>query len=423
MNILYLTHRIPYPPNKGDKLRAFHQLAYLARKHRIWCACFVDDPADLAHVDAVSRECEALVALPLRPTWSTLRGLGGALRGGTITEAYYHSPAMAAALQHWCSSVSFDAVVAFSSSMAQYALQVPAGQRVLDLCDLDSQKWLDYARNAPATSAWLYRREGQRLARKEAQWIEAFDATLLITAEEAAGLTPAPTPGKLHIVGNGVPLPKLAETQPDSTPVVGFMGMMDYKPNVDAVCWFAHKCWPAIRAACPQAVFRIVGRRPTRAVRRLSRLEGVEVTGAVPEAAAEVARFSVSVVPLRIARGLQNKVLEAMAAAKPVVLTPQAATGIAARNGHEFIVADTVESLAASVVRLLQDPAACLRFGTAARAFVARCHRWDDELAKFEAVVTGGQGETCAEPAALASVTAGAEFLDEAEWIPARPRS
>ena len=422
MNILYLAHRIPYPPNKGDKLRAFHQIAHLTRKHRIWCACFVDDPADLVHVDAAGRGCEALVALPLRPSWHTLRGLWSSLRGGTITEAYYHSPAMVATLKRWCASVSFDAVVAFSSSMAQYALQVPCGRRVLDLCDLDSQKWRAYAGGAPAPSAWFYRREGERLARKEREWIEAFDATLLITAEEAAGLDPAPAPGKLHIVGNGVPLPGLSDTQQDSTPVVGFVGMMDYKPNVDAVCWFAQKCWPAIRAACPQAVFRIVGRNPTRQVRRLSKVAGIEVTGAVPDAMAEVTRFSLSVVPLRIARGLQNKVLEAMAAAKAVVLTPQAATGIAARNGHEFVVAQSAESLAASVMRLLPNPAACQRLGTAARAFVARHHRWDDELARFEAVVTAAPSACSADAAAPTSPDSSTGRLNEAEWIPARPQ-
>ena len=246
------------------------------------CACFVDDPADLVHVDAASRNCEALVALPLRPSWRALRGLWGLLRGETITEAYYRTSAMEATLKRWCASVSFDAVVAFSSSMAQYAMQVPAGRRVLDLCDLDSRKWLDYARSSSIPGAWIYRREGERLARKERDWIEAFDATLLITAEEAAGLEPTPEPGRIHIVGNGVPLPRLTETRQDSTPVVGFVGMMDYRPNIDAVCWFTRECWPAIRAVCPQAIFRIVGRNPTRAVRGLGLLPGVEVTGSVP---------------------------------------------------------------------------------------------------------------------------------------------
>lgn len=410
MNILYLAHRIPYPPDKGDKLRSFRQIEYLARRHRVWCACFVDTRSDEQYVNPLRAYCHDVAAIRLNRTRSTMHGLFGLLRGGTVTESFYTYSAMNAAVRRWCESVKFDAVAAFSSSMAPYALQVPVKRRVLDLCDLDSQKWLEYAAASRGPARWLYHTEGRRLAPKERAWIDAFDATLLITEAEAAALDGAAKPGKLHIVGNGVSLPELGDPQGGAAglsapqqsvsgakgadefsrpPTVGFVGVMDYRPNVDAVCWFVSQCWPDIRALCPEAVFRIVGRSPTRRIRRLAIIPGVEVAGSVEDVLAEVRRFDVSVAPMRIARGLQNKVLEAMAAAKPVVLTSKAAAGIAGRHAQEFLIADRPSDIVQNVVWLLTDRAERERLGRAARRFVAVHHCWEEALRMFELVVTG----------------------------------
>ncbi|UCC29253.1 MAG: TIGR03087 family PEP-CTERM/XrtA system glycosyltransferase [Phycisphaerales bacterium] len=415
MNILYLAHRIPYPPNKGDKLRSFRQLEYLARRHRVWCACFVDKRSDEQFINALRASCQDVAAIRLNHTRSTMGGLFGLLCGGTVTGSFYDHSAMDAALRRWCESVKFHAVAAFSSSMAHYALQVPARRRVLDLCDLDSQKWLEYAAASRGPARWLYNTEGRRLARNERAWVNAFDATLLITEAEAAALDGAARPGKLHIVGNGVPLPELGDPQGGAAgvsapqqpvsgakgahefsrpPTVGFVGVMDYRPNVDAVCWFASQCWLDIRALYPEAVFRIVGRSPVRRIRRLATIPGVEVVGGVEDVAEEVRRFDVSVAPMRIARGLQNKVLEAMAAAKPVVLTSKAATGIAGRHAQEFVVADRPSDIVQSVVWLLTDRAERERLGRAARRFVAVHHCWEEALRMFELIVTGALERT-----------------------------
>jgi sugar transferase (PEP-CTERM/EpsH1 system associated) len=412
MNILSLAHRIPFPPNKGDKLRAFRQIEHLARRHRVWCACFVDTPSDFRYVEPLRAHCEQLAAIPLRRSTAALRGLLGLARGKTITESFYAHPALWSTLRTWCDSVRFDVVVAFSSSMVPYALGVPAVRRVLDLCDLDSQKWLDYADFSRGPGRWMYTIEGHRLALKERQWLELFDATIVITEAEAAPLRQCAPPGKLHIVGNGVPLPDVAASEvgmrncecgmvkepphsafriPHSAfrRVVGFVGAMDYRPNVDAVYWFVSECWNDIRAACPAVVLRIVGRSPARRVRGLQTMPGVEVVGDVEDVAAEVRRFDVSVAPMRIARGLQNKVLEAMAAAKPVVLTSKAAEGINARHSQEYLVADRPAQIVEAVVRLLTNPAESERLGQAARYFVATHHRWEEVLREFELIVTG----------------------------------
>ena len=395
MNILYLAHRIPYPPDKGDKLRAFRQLEHLAGRHQVWCACFADTPGDAQFTAHLKAFCQEVAVIRLSRTRAMVRGLVGLARGRTLTESFYSHSKMSGILHRWSRSTTFDAVVAFSSSMAPYALQVPGGRHVLDLCDLDSRKWSDYAESSRGPARWLYRLEGRRLAVRERAWIEAFDAAILVTAAEVEALDGPVTPGKLHVVGNGVSLPRLnraeSETADDDSPpaIVGFVGVMDYRPNVDAVEWFVGRCWGRIRAACPGAVFRIIGRSPTRRVRRLAAVPGVEVVGAVEDAMSEVRKLRVSVAPMRIARGLQNKVLEAMAARKPVVLTTRAAEGIRGRHGDEYLVADTPPELIRSVVRLLCDPSARARLGQTARRFVAMKHCWQNELRKFALLVTG----------------------------------
>ena len=419
MNILYLTHRVPFPPNKGDKLRAFRQIEHLAKRHRVWCACFLDASEDEESLEPLTADCQEIAAVRLDRRWAALRGFSGLVSGRTVTESFYAEPAMGQVVRRWAAVMPFDGVVAFSSSMAPYALQVPAERRILDLCDLDSRKWLDYAAASRGLWRWLYGMEGCRLAAREKSWIGVFDATLLITPAEANALR-APIPsGRIHIVGNGVTLPDLernvesarltyassakrssgksppgravndtAVTSYDR-PLVGFVGVMDYRPNVDAVTWFVESCWRRIRAACPKAVFRIVGQAPTRRVRRLAKVPGVEVTGAVEDMAAEVKQLTVSVAPMRIARGLQNKVLEAMAAAKPVVLTRRAAEGIGAQNDREYLVADTAQDFIEKVIRLLHDPQDRERIGAAGRRFAAANHCWEGELQKFELIVTG----------------------------------
>ena len=423
MKILYLAHRIPYPPNKGDKLRAFRQLEHLAANHEVSCACFIDDPRDMQYVVPLRRWCRDVVALRINRKRALLRGLFGLARGHTLTESFYDHAPMRAALAKMSHTTEFDCVLAFSSSMARYALTVPARRHVLDLCDLDSRKWLDYANESRAPLKWLYAAEARRLAQKEIEWIHRFDASILITKAEARHLDGAVPPGKLHIVGNGVRLPdsidattvsrnistvptpigirerptRFRQSQScrqtnrshDDAPVVGFVGVMNYKPNVDAVVWFVRHCWAAIRRVHPRAVFRIIGRSPTKKILRLVRLSGIQIVGEVESVYDELRSVDVSVAPLRIARGLQNKVLEAMAAAKPVVLTTGAAQGIDATDGEHFLIANTPEATIRTVNRLLADPEERHAIGHAARCFVGTNHCWERELTKLEQIVTG----------------------------------
>ena len=396
MNILYLAHRLPFPPNKGDKLRSYHQLTHLARNHLVSCACFVDTPEDVSLAEQLETHCHQFRAVRLNPIRARARGLLGMVRGRTITESYYDHAEMWRTLRAWLAVRTFDVVVAFSSSMSPYALAVPAKRRVLDLCDLDSEKWRDYAKASRGLSRLFYQIEARRLARRERVWVRSFDATLLITEQEAKPLRPDVEQDRIHIMANGVTIPDSpvvgtgdAEESSGRQHTVGFIGAMDYRPNVDAVCWFVKSCWAAIRRSQPNVVFRIVGRSPHRRVRALSRVPGVEVVGSVVDIAPEVRSFDVSVAPLRIARGLQNKVLEAMAYAKPVVLTSGAAAGIGGAHGREYLIADEAATFTDQVLLLLHDASERRRLGDSARRFVQDGYNWDEHLRRFELVVTG----------------------------------
>jgi sugar transferase (PEP-CTERM/EpsH1 system associated) len=359
--LLFLAHRIPYPPNKGDKIRSFHLLRHLASRYEIHLGAFVDDPDDWQHADALKAWCKSAKLLPLHPRRAKLLSLTGLLTGEALTLPYYRSGELA----RWAAALATDGTVtrglAFSSAMAQF---MPRGldRRVLDMVDVDSDKWTQYAPTQRWPLSWVYAREGRKLAAWEARVAADFDATLLVSREEAA-LLQRRAPAARDRIGafeNGVDADYFspARDYPDPYPAdalgVVFTGAMDYWPNIDAVTWFADRIFPAVRDAVPAAQFTVVGSRPADAVLALARQPGVVVTGGVPDVRPWLAHAACAVAPLRIARGVQNKVLEAMAMARPVVASPQAAEGIRAEAGRDYALARDEASFAAAVVAALR---------------------------------------------------------------------
>ncbi|MEE9296526.1 MAG: TIGR03087 family PEP-CTERM/XrtA system glycosyltransferase [Phycisphaerae bacterium] len=390
MKILYLAHRMPYPPDKGDKIRSFHQLQYLGVRHDVWCACFVDDPKDMVHVGALGRWCKHVGAIRLSPKYGLFRGLARMAVGGSLSEGYYSDVRMRRLLRRWCGEVGFDAAVIFSSSMAPYRRVIEAGRMVLDLCDWDSFKWKSFARHSSGLRAWLYRVESGRVRASELRWLEAFDACTVVTEAEADEVTDPSLRRRLHVVGNGVAAsPPASKPAGAAGPAVGFVGQMDYLPNVDAVRWFADNVWPEVRSQVPDATFEIVGRSPGRGVRELELREGIRVRGEVEDVRRHVEEFAVSVAPLRMGRGVQNKVLEAMAASRPVVVSSLAAAGIDAEDEKHFVVADDAAAISDRIVKLLRNPVRRSELGRAARRRIEERYSWDREVAKLEALLRG----------------------------------
>jgi sugar transferase (PEP-CTERM/EpsH1 system associated) len=427
MNILYLAHRIPYPPNKGDKIRSWNELRYLAARHTVHLGCLADAPEDLTHVTTLRPLVESLEVAPLAPRRARLASLAALATGGPLSVRYFASTRLRRYVESVLSRGRLDAVLVFSSPMAAYVWDVPL-PRVMDFCDVDSDKWSQYAKRAPHALRPVYALEARRLRLYEKAILERFDAATLVTPREKAlwsGLPsglPSHLLDKVHVVPNGVDLEYFAPGQPRPAPprdpyALVFTGAMDYYANVDAVAFFAEEVLPLVQRAVPQATFYIVGSRPTAAVQALERRPGVVVTGFVEDIRSWYARAAVCVVPLRIARGIQNKMLEAMAMGRPVVASTPAAEGLGALAGEELLVADAPEAWAEAVVGLLRARARAEALGEAARRLVERDYVWERSMRRLEELLS--DTVRARESAVQRKETSGVEAPKSTESIPA----
>ncbi|GIK15574.1 MAG: glycosyl transferase [Planctomycetota bacterium] len=402
MRILYLAHRIPFPANKGERIRALRLIRHLAQQHEVWCACFRDDPTE-RRAEELETIVHRLGVVDLPQRGALLRAAKSALTGATLTEGFYSHPAMTALVNAWMNETRFDVVVAFSSSTAGLALSVPAARRVLDLCDIDSAKWREYADRSAWPASAIYATEARRLAVKELSWIDAFDVSVVACRRELEAISDAPLRRKARIVRNGVDLPPETGVTSGASgpPVVIFVGDLSYRPNVEGLTWFVEHCWPGIVTRSPHAELHVVGRRPARRIARLDRTHGVRVFADVPEVAPFLRTAHVSIAPIHIARGVQNKVLEALAWAKPVVMTSAVSRGLDADLSEPWITADDAGAFIDGVTRLLADADLRRAIGGAARSFARLEYAWGPQLAAFERLVTGER--TVARPARLRS--------------------
>lgn len=389
-NILFLANRVPFPPDKGDRIRTFHQLDYLAASHNVYCACFVETGGEMSRARMLRRWCADVAAVRWDRNRAAFRAMLGWLSGKPLTLGAYQHRQMRQRLARWGKEIDFDAVVAFSASMAPYAMAFPAKRRVLDLCDADSEKWSEYSRYRSLPWSLVCRAEGRRLRRFEEACLDGFDATTVITDRERDVLDPGRRRDCLHVVPNGAVLPA-EPLRPASMcgPVVGFVGAMDYWPNVEGICWFVRKVWPRIVGCIREARLLVVGRNPARRVRQLAAVPGVEITGQVDNVGRYLSRCRVVVAPLRVARGLQNKVLEAMAARRPVVATSAVSSCLRAISEHHLFVADDPAEFASKVVALCDFDGLCDKIGEAGYRCVASYYSWAEALQRFEQIVLG----------------------------------
>lgn len=384
---------MPYPPNKGDKIRSYHLLAHLAARFKVHLGTFVDDPDDWQHAETVKQLCCTTHIAPLNPFAAKLRSLRALGMGRAMTLDYYQDAGMRTWVRKTLGLYPIAKVVVFSSAMAQYAEGIEGARRIIDFVDVDSDKWSQYAEKKPWPLSWLYRREGQALLRYERQIARDFDASLFVSQAEAA-LFRQRAPESAQRIGhfsNGVDTDFFSPERHYDNPygegeaAIVFTGAMDYWPNVDAVQWFAEAMLPAIRARNDKAVFYIVGSRPAEQVKALGKLPGVKVTGTVPDVRPYIAHAHVSVAPLRIARGIQNKVLEAMAMAKPVVVSGAALEGIDAEPGREILLAGHEQQFIDAVCALLST--SLPEIGRSARRKVLARYGWASNLETLDTLL------------------------------------
>lgn len=383
--LLYISHRLPYPPDKGERLRAFHEIKLLADRYELTLASLIHDPAEMACVPPLEAICHEVVPARAGGKQGLLRGAAGLLVGRSVTEGYFHNPTLTKRLQELSQDQPFDVVFGYCSSTLPYVRAVHAKRRILDLVDVDSLKWEAYAAVARGPKRWLYAAEARRVAALERQAVETCDAVLLVSQAELDAFHAKAD--NVHAMGNGVDTEYFrtdaVEPMDLGPKAVVFTGTMSYAPNAEGASWFVREVWPAVRETHPSATFTIVGRDPTPSVRKLAETPGVTVTGSVPDVRPYLTSAKLAVCPLLTARGIQNKILEALAMGLPVVATPQAAEGLGRTPGEPPLAADEPDRWRDRLAALLCDEPALNRMSAAGRAHVEQHHTWRQQLARL----------------------------------------
>jgi len=386
--ILFLVHRIPHPPNRGDRIRSFHVLRFLAARADVHLAFLTDAPPPEESLTVLRGLCRRVAAVRLGRRRRWVEAASCLTRGRTATEGLFHSNRLEKIVADWARDTRFDAVVVFCSSMIQYAGPAlrPSTRLLVDLVDVDSQKWFDYAETSRGLKRFLFALEGRRLRQLEGSLPKRADAITVVSQHEADLYRRFCPSDRIHVITNGVALdyfqPQGLEQEAEPARCV-FVGALDYRANLDGAAWFVEHVWPHLRQDHPGARFQLVGSNPGLAARRLADAPGVELVGQVDDVRPWLAKAAVAVAPLRGARGIQNKVLEALAMGKAVVATPQAVEGLAVQSGVHLCEAATPGDWVRTLGALLSDPARRAELGRAGRAFVEAHHRWDSQLAAF----------------------------------------
>ncbi len=387
-NILFLAHRIPYPPNKGDKIRSYHFLKGLAENFHIHLATFIDDPKDWEYVDKVNKITTRSLFVNLKPLLSKIKSLTGLVTGKALTLPYYRNKQ----LQDWVDQTiqqnNIEKIFIFSSAMAQYVQKYTELDIIIDFVDVDSDKWLLYSKKAKWPMNWIYRREAKRLLAFDSNLAKDTKMSLFVSEEESRLFQSLVNidKNKISYVNNGVDVDYFSINETYKNPynnenIIVFTGAMDYWANTDAVSWFVNEVFPTIKQQCKNAEFYIVGSNPSKDVLNLAKIDGVVVTGRVKDIRPYLFFSSVVVAPLLIARGIQNKVLEAMAMGKRIVATPQAIEGINISEQAVF-VEDNADIYAKRVITYLManEESHCIIKN---RDFVKNNFSWDASLKRL----------------------------------------
>jgi polysaccharide biosynthesis protein PslH len=391
-DLLYLPHRLPFPPDKGDKVRSYHLFQYLRHHYRVFLGTFIDDAEDQQYIPRVRELCHAAFIAPLDPVMARMRSLAGFFSGEALTLPYYRNASLAAWINRVVKENQIQTAVVFSSAMASYVEKLPELRVLVDFVDVDSAKWSAYARSRPWPLSSIYDREARTLlAHERATAARATQSFFSTDAEATLFRSLAPECAyKIEGVSNGVDAeyysPKhdlRSPFQPHDKAIV-FTGAMDYWPNIDAVRWFAKEVFPELQERQPDLRFYIVGRRPAPAVRALAN-DKIIVTGTVADTRPYLHHSAVVVAPLRIARGIQNKILEAMAMARPVVASESCAAPIEAAAGKELLTAGDRSQFIGQISELLGSPARAAAVGAAARQLVLERYTWSAHLSRLDA--------------------------------------
>lgn len=369
VKILFLAHRVPFPPDKGERIRAFYEIVFLARQHQVDLFSLARSEEEVKHGASLKTWCQTVTVCKIRKGETIFNAALSLMRREPLSLAFFRSQDLRKQVLHALARERYDLIFVYCSSMAQYLPDPPPCPVVVDFVDTDSAKWAQYAQHARFPMSLIYAREAQQLSRLELRLLEIASHSIIISAKEAKQLSADDR--RIKVVGNGVEtakaeidiLPEIAALEP----YVVFVGTMDYLPNVDAVTYFARDIFPLLRREHPSLKFVVVGRNPSRRVRDLSRVEGIVVTGTVPNVQDYLRRAQVAVAPFRVSQGIHNKILEAVAAGVPIVCTSAPAEGLPEQVRKIIIVSDGAEEFSRSVSSLLCDQNARKSFAELAK--------------------------------------------------------
>ncbi len=392
--VLFLTHRVPYPPDRGDRIRAFHILQFLARRYDVSLAAVSDEPVTAEQMQVIEGFAERVAVQRINPRWSKVRGLLSLAAGGAVTPSYFYRNALARTIESWHQATPFDAVITLCTGMIQYARHIPRPARqILDLVDVDSAKWNEYARHSKAPMRWIYAAEAKRLRDIEAGSRDQLDGIAVVSDAEAAtyraevgnhvGLTTL-----RHAVDVDYHQPMMDAGARGSKTIV-FIGVLNYKPNVEGIRWFVQNVMPALRQRVPDMKLQIIGRHPSPQVLELGNEANVEVVGSVPDVRPYLNDAIACIAPLQIARGVQTKVLEAMASSRVAVCSVGAAQGIHAEDDRHLLICKTPQQWAAALERVINDDTLRTRIAGEARRRIEEQYRWDKCYEPLENLIEG----------------------------------
>jgi polysaccharide biosynthesis protein PslH len=388
MNILYVCHRFPYPPKRGGKIRPFNMIRHLAASHRVYVASLVRSDQEAEEGRGLADFCAEYRMGRVHDPVQGLRMLARLPTATPSSMGYFYSPEMARNVAELRAAHRFDLVFVHCSSVAQYVEQVQDAAKILDFGDMDSQKWLEYARYKPFPLSMGYELEGRKLEREERRLATRFDLCTATTRAERETLDGYRTNVASDWFPNGVDSEFFAPDGSDYDPdTIAFVGRMDYYPNQECMFDFCANTLPLVQARRPATKLVIVGADPSPAVQKLAELPGVTVTGSVPDVRPYLRRAALMVAPLNIARGTQNKILEAMALGVPVVTSRLAAGGVDAAAPDHFLVADTPADVADAIVRVQDDRAERARLAHAGRERMLSHHAWAPSMRRLDGII------------------------------------
>ena len=386
MKILFLSQRVPYPPNRGDKITTWRIIERLRRDHEVICVAFAHDQADRDGARELEQMGFPIRTVDLNQKRAKLMALPLLLTGKPLTLGVFGSKQLQGIVDELVPEI--DLAYAFSSSMGAFLLPHDQIRRVMHFAELDSDKWHQYVERTKPPMSWVYAREWRTLLAFERSIAHQVENNVFCTSLEQT-IFEQEIPGAPSVVlRNGVDL-EYYQPAPDQAEAhhIVFVGVMDYFPNVDGCQWFANEILPEIRKQIPEVTFTIVGSHPTPEVEQLAQLPGVEVTGFVDDTRDYLRRAALSVAPLRIARGIQNKVLEAMAMGLPVIGTTCATQGTGGTGGEHFLIEDSAKGQIQAVIELLRDRKRAEELARAGRKFVEDHYDWEVTLKVLDQVV------------------------------------